>query len=287
MPYLSPLRYPGGKNKLSEFFQDIVYSNGLCGGTYIEPYAGGASIAISLLLNNHVDKIIINDVDLAVYSFWYSLINNTENLCKKICDTPVTVKEWDKQKEIQKNKKNVSCLDLGFSTFYLNRTNRSGIINGGIIGGREQNGEWKIDSRYNKKNLIKRIQNIADYGNRISLHNEDSIQFIKNIKKSLSEKSIVYLDPPYYNKGSKLYVNFYKHEDHVKLSLFIKKLKCKWILTYDYTDNILDLYRDVSRKVLTLSYSAAFKMQGIEMLAYSDNLIFPQKKYPNIKNELQ
>ncbi|MGB2580420.1 MAG: DNA adenine methylase, partial [Minisyncoccia bacterium] len=162
MKFYSPLRYPGGKNKLAKFVALVCEKNNIS-GHYVEPYAGGASVALHLLINGYVKEITINDFDRSIYAFWHSVLNNTEKFCKMIESADMTVRNWLEQKEVQKNKAKVGLLELGFSTFFLNRTNRSGVINGGVIGGLEQKGNFKIDCRFNKKELIERVRLIAGY----------------------------------------------------------------------------------------------------------------------------
>ena len=285
MQFYSPLRYPGGKRKLANFIKDAIVQNGILGGTYIEPFAGGASVALHLLFNNYVEKVIINDIDRSIYSFWYCVLNDTKELCDRINDIDITVEEWEKQRVIQLNKENVALIDLAFSTFFLNRTNRSGIIKGGIIGGKEQLGNWKIDARFNKANLIQRIEKIALSKDKISVHCLDSMDLINGLSSEIDERTLIYFDPPYYNQGSTLYVNHFTHEDHVKLSDYIKKLECKWILTYDETPEILGMYDGLERKVLTLSYTASNKTRGREMLAFSEKFIIPKGSYSAITIE--
>lgn len=209
MSILSPLRYPGGKSKISNFFKQFVKDNGLLDGVYVEPYAGGASVALSLLFDEYVSKIIINDKDRSIYAFWHSVLYDTENLCRLIAETPVTMENWKKLRELQKvdKKDQASLLDLGFSTFFMNRTNRSGIIKAGVIGGYTQTGNYKMDARYRKDKLMKRIRRIASYADRIELHNEDAVDFIQKIANQNIDKTILYLDPPYYKKGQGLYMN--------------------------------------------------------------------------------
>ena len=285
MQFYSPLRYPGGKRKLANFIKDAIVQNGILGGTYIEPFAGGASVALHLLFNNYVEKVIINDIDRSIYSFWYCVLNDTKELCDRINDIDITVEEWEKQRIIQLNKENAALIDLAFSTFFLNRTNRSGIIKGGIIGGKEQSGNWKIDARFNKANLIQRIEKIASSKDKISVHCLDSMDLINSLSLEIDERTLIYFDPPYYNQGSTLYVNHFTHEDHVKLSDYIKKLECKWILTYDETPEILGMYDGLERKVLTLSYTASNKTKGREMLAFSEKFIIPKGSYSAITIE--
>src|SRR3990172_4832599 len=172
MDYYSPLRYPGGKGKISSFFKRVFRDNYLYDGVYVEPYAGGASVGLSLLLNQYASKVVINDVDLSIYAFWHSVFSCTDDLCKLILDTPVTIETWKRQKEFQRDRMNTSHLQLGFSTFFLNRTNRSGIVNAGVIGGTKQDGKWRIDARFNKRELIKRIERIARYRDKIVVLNQ-------------------------------------------------------------------------------------------------------------------
>lgn len=282
MRFDSPLRYPGGKRRLAEFVADTVVANEVQGGTYVEPFAGGASVALYLLFNEFVNQIIINDIDRSIYSFWYSTLNYTDELCEMIKHTDISVAVWDIQKAIQLNKANADLLELGFSTFFLNRTNRSGILNGGVIGGKEQKGKYKIDARFNKTNLIRRIKKIGLYRDRINLYNLDAMDFIEEVRPSINEQALVYFDPPYYTQGSSLYVNHFTPHDHEALSVFIQQLECKWILTYDYTPEIVGLYRNVESRLLTLTYTAARKTKGCEMLAFSQGLIVPESKYSAI-----
>ena len=195
--YISPLRYPGGKLKVVEYVKKLMEVNDLVGGTYIEPYAGGASVALSLLYDKYASKIKINDIDRSIYAFWYCVLNETEAFCRLIADTPVNMDIWQTQHAVQRNKNSAELLDLGFSTFFLNRTNRSGILNGGVIGGKEQTGCFKIDARYNKKGLIERIENIAEYANLIELTSMDAVDLIKRYKRTPAAKTLCYLDPPY------------------------------------------------------------------------------------------
>lgn len=285
MQYASPLRYPGGKRKLAEFVRDVVILNDVQGGTYIEPFAGGASVALYLLFNEYVNHIVINDLDRSIYAFWYCVLNCTEELCARIRDTEITIGEWKRQKEVQDVKGDVQLLDLAFSTFFLNRTNRSGIIKGGVIGGKDQAGEWKMDVRFNKLDLIRRIEKISLYRGRISVYNKDALKFVDSMLPTIDEHTLIYFDPPYYNQGSGLYVNHYSHQDHKTLSLFIQNLTCKWVLTYDHEPQIIEMYKDAGKKSLTLTYTASRKTKGLEMLAYSGNCTIPEKKYSAISIE--
>ena len=270
--FYSPLRYPGGKGKILSFMIDLIKLNKLENIEYIEPYAGGAAVALGLLLNNKVSQIHINDSDKAIYAFWDSVLNYTDEFIQKIEETPITVEEWRIQKSIYNNTKQHSDLDIGFSAFFLNRCNRSGVLKGGIIGGYEQKGNWKIDARFNKQDLIKRIEKIALHKDKIKLYNEDTAELLENNKKTF-KNCILYLDPPYYEKGYQLYKNHYKPSDHEKISKLVKELNCYWVVSYDNVDPIIALYDNIPKREFNISYSAGKNRSGKEIMFFSNNLL--------------
>ncbi len=273
--FYSPLRYPGGKNKLAPFIAKICIDNELC-DNYIEPYSGGASVALTLLMEGFVEKVIINDKDRSIYAFWHSVLHNTSELCDRIYNCRITIEEWRRQKEIQLNKKNIDLIDLGFSTFFLNRTNRSGIINGGPIGGFAQSGEYCLDCRFNKEELINRIMLIASKKNRIKLYTKDAIRLVDILlrRQHLTKKSLLYFDPPYYLKGPSLYMNHYTHEDHLYVRDAIGDIQFgRWIVSYDPTDEIKDLYSGYRSLEYNLTHTAHTARNGKEILFFSNNIL--------------
>lgn len=280
MKLYSPLRYPGGKNRLAQFIASVCTENSI-NGHYIEPYAGGASVALYLLIQNCVEQITINDYDRSIYAFWYAALYETERFCKQMQDEEITIENWQKYKDIQRNKDKADVFDLGFSTFFLNRTNHSGIIDGGIIGGLEQKGTYKIDCRFNKQGLIERIRLIASQKHRINLYNQDALDLIKFTQKKADKNTIYYFDPPYLLKGPSLYLNHYKLENHREVAEEIKKIKrAKWIVSYDDSKEIEQIYNGCDSQEYTLLHTAREIRRGKEVLFFSNNL----KK--NISNQL-
>ncbi len=281
MKFYSPLRYPGGKNKLAKFVALICKKNNI-NGHYVEPYAGGASVALFLLFNDYVKEITINDIDKSIYAFWHSVLYDTNKLCELIRKTEINIDNWKKQREIQKNKETVSLLELGASTFFLNRTNFSGVINAGVIGGLKQTGRYKIDCRYNKKDLILRIKEIAKHKKNIHIYNLDALELVKNLqKKSKNSQTIFYFDPPYYLKGRSLYTNYYKPNDHRKISEAIKKIKnSRWIVSYDNVLEIKSLYQGFKKIEYSFFHTAHKPKDGKEVLFFNKNLIIPKIQNP-------
>lgn len=276
--YPSPLRYPGGKGKVANFFKLLFLENDLLGSEYIEPYAGGASVALSLLFEEYASHIHINDLDRSVYTFWKVVLEQPEALCKRIADARLGVREWDRQRKLQAVT-DPEEIDLAFSTFYLNRTNRSGIIGGGIIGGREQHGKWKIDARWRPDESIARIAKIARFASRITLTDLDSAAYIKTVLPNI-DSPFLYLDPPYYGKGKGLYPSFYEHTDHEQIARLISALEVPWVVSYDAEPKIEALYPGAARLRYGLRYTARRSSEGSEVMFFSAKLDIPRAAPP-------
>jgi DNA adenine methylase len=275
----SPLRYPGGKQILSRVLTKIIEANGASGGTYIEPYAGGAGAALCLLFEERVDRIVINDADYRIYAFWRAALSQTEAFVEQIRTAILNVDEWKRQRAIYQRGRRESILRLGFATFYLNRCNRSGIIaSGGPIGGLDQKGKWKIDARFNRVELAARIKRLSSYRERIDVTNLDALACLRTNVMSLprTARPFAYLDPPYFAKAEDLYMNHYASGDHREVAKFVQAgLDMPWVMTYDDVPEIRRLYRRLRLVPLVLDYSARSRRQGREMLILKPRLTFP------------
>lgn len=276
---ISPLRYPGGKVKLYSYFVELIRINKLYDCVYAEPYAGGAGLALKLLAHGFVSKVEINDIDPAISSFWRAILNKTDEFCEKIDATELTVDEWRRQREVYQSGVAAGEFELGFAAYFLNRTSRSGIIEGsGPIGGYSQTGEWKIDARFNKKVQIDQIRQISSFRESITVTTANALEFCR---ERINEPGrLFYLDPPYYVKGSKLYKNFYKHEDHKNIAaILIDNINSNWVLSYDYADPIVNLYKALQPTIYQLPYSAGPSVAGSEVIFSGSTLILPGAQF--------
>ena len=266
--FFSPLRYPGGKGKLEPFMELLIKQTGHFGGTYVEPFAGGAGIALELLENEIVNEIVINDLDKGIYSFWRAILTETNRFIDDIRNVELTVNEWNRQRQVIDDCRRYSY-ELGFATFYMNRTNRSGIIKGGVIGGVEQAGTWKMNARFNREGLIERITKIAEKKRRIHLYNKDVSSFVLNYLPRYQQNAFVYFDPPYFEKGKQLYLNFFSYNDHVRIERMINNhVNCDWVITYDDVQEIADIYQNHILRRIDLNYSASVKRKASEIIVF-------------------
>jgi DNA adenine methylase len=276
--YPSPLRYPGGKGKVANFFKLLFLENDLVGSEYVEPYAGGASVALSLLFEEYASHIHINDLDRSVYMFWKVVLEKPDELCRRIEVAHPDVREWERQREVQ-HAKDVDEVDLAFSTFFLNRTNRSGIIGGGIIGGRSQVGKWKINARWRPTDSIARIEKIARFAGRITLTGMDTAEYLEDVLPTL-DSAFVYLDPPYYGKGKGLYRSYYEHDDHRRIANLVKQVQCPWVVSYDAEPRIKVFYEGLPKLNYDLRYTARESAEGSEVMFFGSGLHVPDVAPP-------
>jgi len=264
---------------LYPYIKEVISINNLHTYTYVELFAGGAGIAIALLLNNDVKEVIINDFDYCIYAFWYSVINETEKLVYLIEQTPITISERLKQKAVYTHASVHTLLEVGFATLFLNRTNRSGILTGGVMGGNDQTGKYKMDCRFNKAELIRRIRLIASKRERIILLNMDASELLMTQEQFNNKQCFFFLDPPYVVKGGDLYKKAFTQYDHTHFQNVVNThlSNKKWLMTYDNVPLITELYNNYTTKSFYLKYVANNKKQGSELMIFSSSIIIPDK----------
>ena len=279
----TPFRYPGGKSKIAPMVRKTIKVNNIKNVIFCEPFAGWAGVAIDLLMNSFVDEIILNDFDIAIYSVWHSILYDTERLLSAIENVTIDINERKKQKDIYTSLKDLSeySFELAFATFFLNRTNVSGVITGGPIGGIDQKGKYKLDCRFNKKALMDKISAIASKRDKISLYHMDASELISSVLTKMDPSRLfVMFDPPYYKQGASLYKNAFQKEDHVMLSHSILMMDSFfWILTYDDEPIIREIYSDFPQETFELQYSVRNKRVETELLIYGPNTVFEKEEF--------
>jgi len=229
-------------------------------------------VALRLLVDEYVDEIVLNDLNPGIAAFWRSVFYETEDfICLlNMCD--VTVEEWHRQHEIYCSLESGE-LELGFATFFLNRTNRSGILNARPIGGLRQTGTWKIDARFDKASLIARIRTLSPYESRVTVCEEDGIGLIERF--ITDGRSFIYADPPYLTQGDDLYLDTLQWKDHQRLASLLRDAD-GWFLTYDADPRIAnELYAGLRCAEFQTSHTAAVQHVGREYAVFARSLRVP------------
>jgi DNA adenine methylase len=278
MSYPSPFRYPGGKTALAPLLTETIKKNGVEGGAYLEPFAGGAGLALALLFGEVVGDIHLNDLDRRIYSFWASVLRQSDAFLEMLDQVRINVLEWRRQKAVMENWRSATILELGFATFFLNRCNRSGVFNAGPIGGYDQTGNYKIDVRFNKAELRRKIERIIFYRDRITICNLDAVEFLKQVFRDRvsRSRSLVYMDPPYFKKAERLYPLYFKDADHARLAKYLNmQMTMRWLVSYDDTEEIRRLYSG-PKNLLFMNYFLHSVRVGRELFIPSHNCALPE-----------
>jgi len=271
------LRYPGGKRKLAPFIAELLDVNGLKGGVYIEPYAGGGGVAMELLFNGLVDKVVLNDKCNSLCAFWRALLSDPVRFAELVMTVPLNMEEWKRRREIIRTPHVYDQFEVGFSLFYLNRTNFSGVIAGGVIGGYEQQGNYKMDARFPRKRLARLAQEFTWYRDRITVCCKDAVSLLREDVPHVGKKVFLYCDPPYYHKGQQLYMNAYGHGDHAEVAHVLQReVSIPWVVSYDAEPEIMKLYSACRQFTFDLQYSARKKMMGKELFILGPGVKMPQ-----------
>lgn len=277
----TPLRYPGGKARFAPLIAELMHANNLADGHYLEPYAGGAGVALALLLDGVVEQVHINDADPAVAVFWRVATQQTHELSNMVANEPVTMDAWQHWRAVMLGQEPATELNRGFATLFMNRTNRSGILKGGVIGGKEQTGVYRIDERFMRDELCSRLDRIGRHASAIHVYEEDAYKLLLRCHRFLPTNSLVYLDPPYYVKGAGLYRNFYKHEDHAKIARLLgsERFRRPWVVSYDNADEIRSMYHYARSFTYGLHYTAQRRYTGAEVMFFSERLTPPEQTH--------
>jgi DNA adenine methylase len=265
---ISPLRYPGGKGGLAPFLGHLLETQDWRCKVYVEPFAGGAGAALRLLLDEFVEEIVLNDVDAGVAAFWRAVFHHTEDLARLVESADVTIDAWHAHRELYESRVATrDDLSLGFSTFFLNRTNRSGILNARPIGGLGQTGRWGMDARFNRSTLATRIRTLGHYRNRVTVLEEDGVDVARRM---LGRDRFVYADPPYLVRGSDLYLDTLTWGDHERLAGILSNSDGRWMVTYDTDPRVHTLYAAQRRASFAIAHTAATPHVGREIAVFGE-----------------
>ena len=274
MNYLSPLRYPGGKARFVPLLRSLLEQSNSTLTTYVEPFAGGAGAALGLLKENVVDRVVINDIDCRVAAFWRAITSQTDAFVDRMHQVPVNIDSWHRQRAIVLAGSK-DDLKLGFAAFFLNRTNRSGILGARPIGGLNQTGNWKLDCRFDKEKMVERIRGVAKYANRIDVRQEDASVLLDD-PEFAADDVFLYLDPPYLQKSGGLYLDTLSWDDHKDLAAKLNRRDSNWLLTYDCDARVVEnLYPERRYGELSLRHAAAATHVGEEYVLIADGLELP------------
>jgi DNA adenine methylase len=271
---INPLRYPGAKRSLVDYIDELLTANHLQGCCFFEPYAGSAAVGLDLLQRQHIGDLILCEKDILLYAFWECVFRETDTLCNRIVETPITIETWQQLNIYRQitSLDQANLCDLGFAGLFFNRTNFSGILKANPIGGINQTSQYDISCRFNKPKIIEIIRHLSTFRASVEVHYGDALQFMRTQNaRFIRQNCFAYFDPPYYEKGSKIYRHYYANQDHITLAQYVREIRhLDWIISYDDAPFICSLYGDTGAQYqpFFLDYTCASKVraQGQELL---------------------
>jgi DNA adenine methylase len=278
IPSVTPLRYPGSKTWLVEYISKFLEFNNLEPELIAEPYAGSGAVAVSLLLEGKVKKALLNENDPMIVAFWKSILYHPDELIERIESTEINLATWNKfRKYLEADApKKYPTMDLGFAFFFFNRTNFSGIVTGGPLGGKSQQSRYSLACRFKKDYLIEKVRKIGDLRGKIKIYHGDGIRFMRKIQKDACDHEVIYyVDPPYFRSGRDLYRRWFTEEDHIELAEFLKSFDSPWLLSYDDSEFIKLLYTESKSQPIYADYQAWRYKRDVKELLFSNNVIPP------------
>lgn len=270
--FLSPLRYPGGKARVAPYIASLIRAQSPRPSIYAEPFAGGAGAALRLLVDEQVSTILLNDLSPGIAAFWRCVFHDTEKFAHAIETAIVDLEHWEQARQVFQTPNEQDDFDLGFATFFLNRCNRSGILTARPIGGLQQTGKWKIDARFNRVDLAKRVRRLGQYRRRVKISQLDGREFMKSLEH-MGQEVFAYVDPPYIVQGEDLYLDSLSSEDHSLLADQLRNSPNAWMLTYDVSERVTEeLYSGLRMAKFDIAHTAQRQHIGSEIVVFSDSL---------------
>lgn len=270
--YLSPLRYPGGKARVAPYLAALIRQQPKRPTVYAEPFAGGAGAALRLLVDEVVRTVRLNDLSPCIAAFWRCVFFDTEAFAKRIENASVNVERWHEARAVFASPTQQTDAELGFATFYLNRCNRSGILNARPIGGLDQSGDWKIDARFNRADLAARVRHLGQYRRRVQVTQLDAREFL-SLLEPMAGDVFAYVDPPYIVQGEELYLDSLSYDDHRELAAQLRRTHLPWLLTYDVSERVTEeLYSGLRTAEFNISHTAQHQHVGRELAVFGPTL---------------
>lgn len=262
----TPFRYPGSKSSFASTVKSYVLHNDLQGCKIIEPYAGSAAVTLALVSEEICSSAVLGERDPLMFSFWKVALQQPDALINKIREADVSLERWHELRPLLEceTPEEDRLVEMAFAALFFNRTNFSGVLHTGPIGGQDQSSAYKIDCRFNREDLIARVREIAKLGDRINVVFGDAVDLIKENKRRVTP--FFYIDPPYFVQGRKLYRHHYKLRDHVALSKSLGSVKFNWMLSYDNHDVIRSLYGEFKQVEKKFQYSTRVSKNEDELL---------------------
>ncbi len=267
----SPLRYPGGKSRALGQIEAQVIDDF---SEFREPFVGGGSVFIYFRQKYPQAQFWINDLNPDVFLFWHIAQSHLDQLVDQVKKIKLNTNNGrDLFKELTTcNVAILSELDRAVRFFVLNRITFSGTIEAGGYS----------EGAFQKRFTDSSIDRLAKLGLILPGIKITNLDFHEVITEP-GENTFIFLDPPYYSATkSKLYGkkgNYHTRFDHQRFAQTIQTCPHPWLITYDDSPTIRELFTNSYIQTWQLqygmnNYKQEIAAKGSELFIrnYSDHL---------------
>jgi len=234
-PIKSPLRYPGGKSRAIKQIMPYVPATMQ---EYREPFVGGGSVflAVKSLFRQRIERYWINDLNHDLYCFWKYARDNIGELVGEI---EAFKRGYDDGRELYrflKDDNNMrSEFDRAVRFFIMNRITFSGVADAGGYS------QQAFEKRFTWSS-VERLEKLGPILQKVHITHDD----YEPLLKQDGENVFIFLDPPYwsatesglYGKRGELHTSF----DHERFADKMRQCKHQWLITYDDSPKIRELF---------------------------------------------
>lgn len=263
VPQRSPFRYPGGKTWFVPYLRDWLASKPQPPSRFIEPFAGGAIVSLTVGVERLARHVIFSEIDPGVAAVWKVILNGqSEWLANRILCFEVTEENVRKVLE----QKPTKLRDIAFQTILRNRVQRGGIMAPGA--GLVKTGEngRGIRSRWYPETLARRIKEINQSKDRFTFQQTDAFELIREHEEDAD--ACFYIDPPYTVAAKRLYVAW--QVDHEKLFASLQKCKGDFLMSYDNTQEVAELAEKFGFETRAIAMKSTHHAKMTELLIGRD-----------------
>jgi DNA adenine methylase len=225
----SPLNIYGGKARMVHYLMPLIYAANPI--RYVEVCAGGAQLTFALRQHK---KEVINDINGNLVAFFRVLKTNPDALTRRIIQTPFSVSEFKRAREIFFSTKKHSDIDRAWAAW---AACTMGFSHDPKSWGFDHHGKMERKLK-NKRDTFQEMAHT--YRERLELVSIDNDDMLKVIKRYDSPDTLFFVDPPYFNSDMGFYAGFTEDKFREVLQA-LSKIKGKFVLT-TYPSGVLSTF---------------------------------------------
>lgn len=236
----SPLRYPGGKNRVAKMLLEHMPPH----TDYREIFAGGAALFFS---KPRVKKNWLNDLHPGLCAFYRAVQKHFDQfaaLCRQQ-DGSLRARfdEWAARRDLMDATGDEMLVERAVQYYFLNRT----VWGGRVVYDPRRKSRLYFSNPSGWSNLEKKLAHLSAISEKLRGVKITCDGYQKCLAGATAD-TLIYADPPYFRESvghitDRLYDKSFDYDCHRKLAALLKKTKAKVMVSYDDCPEIRELYK--------------------------------------------